>query len=92
MKLFKKPSIGDISQYLTDVKNYDEFTADGFADQFWHYYESNGWRVGKVPMKDWKAALRTWELNQKKYAAHKQVNGTTKLGTSDARIEALKKW
>jgi len=25
------------------------------------HYESNGWRVGRNPMKDWKAAIRTWE-------------------------------
>ena len=28
---------------------------------FLNYYESNGWKVGKNPMKDWKAAVRTWE-------------------------------
>jgi hypothetical protein len=27
------------------------------------YYESNGWKVGRNPMKDWKAAVRTWERN-----------------------------
>lgn len=30
------------------------------ADRFVAFYESNGWRVGKNPMKDWKAAVRTW--------------------------------
>jgi len=33
------------------------------AIQFFDYYEANGWRVGKNPMKDWKAAVRTWERN-----------------------------
>ena len=24
------------------------------------FYDANGWKVGKKPMKDWKAAVRTW--------------------------------
>lgn len=30
------------------------------ADRFIDYYTSNGWRVGKNPMKDWKATVRSW--------------------------------
>jgi hypothetical protein len=33
-------------------------------EYFYHYYQSNGWRVGKNPMRDWKAAVRTWESNE----------------------------
>ena len=33
------------------------------AQRFWDYYESNGWRVGRNPMKDWKAAARNWQRN-----------------------------
>lgn len=33
------------------------------AERFIDYYNANGWRVGKNPMKDWKAAVRTWEKN-----------------------------
>jgi hypothetical protein len=31
------------------------------ADQFWDFYAAKGWKVGNAPMKDWKAAVRTWE-------------------------------
>jgi hypothetical protein len=31
--------------------------------KFFDFYSSNGWRVGKNTMKDWKAAVRTWENN-----------------------------
>ena len=32
---------------------------------FWDYYQSNGWKVGKNPMKDWKSAARRWKrMNQ----------------------------
>lgn len=30
-------------------------------DRWYAYYVSNGWKVGKNPMRDWKAAVRTWE-------------------------------
>jgi len=30
------------------------------AEKFWHYYESNGWKVGRNPMKSWKSALEGW--------------------------------
>lgn len=33
------------------------------AQDFFDYYESNGWKVGKVPMKDWTAAARRWLRN-----------------------------
>ncbi len=33
------------------------------AERFFDYYSSNGWMVGKNPMKDWKAAVRSWETN-----------------------------
>lgn len=33
------------------------------AEKFWNYYESNGWKVGKNPMKSWQAALRNWHAN-----------------------------
>lgn len=32
------------------------------AEQFFFYYESNGWRVGKNPMKCWSSALSGWKL------------------------------
>ena len=32
-------------------------------EYFYHYYQSNGWRVGKNPMRDWKAAVCAWETN-----------------------------
>lgn len=35
-------------------------------EAFVSYYEANGWKVGKNPMKDWKAAVRSWESREKK--------------------------
>lgn len=55
---FQKPTIEDIRVYCIVRKN----RVDPVA--FFNYYESNGWKVGKNPMKDWKAAVRTWESRE----------------------------
>lgn len=52
---FVKPTI-------EEVKEYCESRGNGVDPAKWMaHYEANGWRVGKNPMKDWKAAVRTWE-------------------------------
>ena len=56
-KRFVKPKVVDIAEYCLERKNYID------AQKFYDYYSSNGWRVGKNAMKDWKAAVRTWEKN-----------------------------
>ena len=35
------------------------------AEAFYAYYESNGWRVGRNPMKNWKQAVITWEVRDR---------------------------
>ena len=35
------------------------------ADAFLDYYAANGWRVGKSPMKDWRAAARSWSRRER---------------------------
>nr|DAL89816.1 MAG TPA: replisome organizer protein [Caudoviricetes sp.] len=57
-KRFEKPTISDIEQYCIERNN------NVNAEHFFDYYESNGWKVGKNSMKDWKAAVRTWERNR----------------------------
>ena len=51
---FVKPTEEQVAAYIQE-KGYT-FTASAFID----FYESKGWVVGKSPMKDWKAACRTW--------------------------------
>lgn len=56
-KRFIKPTTEEVLAYCTERNN-------GIPpQQFVDYYESNGWKVGRNPMKDWKAAVRTWEKN-----------------------------
>ncbi len=57
-KRFEKPTLSQITQYCLERNN------NVNAEQFYDYYESNGWKVGKNSMKDWKAAVRTWERSE----------------------------
>ena len=54
-KRFAPPTVDEVKAYATE-KGYSVFDADRFIA----YYESNGWKVGRNPMKDWRAAVRGW--------------------------------
>lgn len=56
-KRFKKPTIEELFKYFAERGSTE---AASQAQTFIDHYESNGWKVGKNPMKDWKAAVRTW--------------------------------
>lgn len=56
-KKFQKPTVEQIQAYCVERKN------DVNPSLFYDYYEARGWMIGKSPMKDWKAAVRTWERN-----------------------------
>lgn len=61
---------------LQDVQAYCHERANKVDPEKWMaYYESNGWRVGKNPMKNWKAAVRTWEKSEFNQPPAGQVNG-----------------
>ncbi len=62
-KRFLKPTIEEVKKYCEERKNEID------AEYFINYYEARGWMIGKNKMKDWKAAVRTWERNTKKETA-----------------------
>jgi predicted phage replisome organizer len=58
-KRFKPPTRDEALAYINEQGlNWVEL------DRFFDYYNSNGWKVGKNPMKDWKAALRNWNRTE----------------------------
>ena len=57
---FKKPTIEEVENYCKERNN--NINAESFID----HYEANGWKVGRNSMKDWKAAVRTWEKRETK--------------------------
>lgn len=54
-KVFVKPTIPEVAVYCIQQQN--NIDAKAFVD----FYDSKNWYVGKNKMKDWKAAVRTWE-------------------------------
>lgn len=69
-KRFSPPTLLEVEDYCFERKN----TVD--ASKFIDYYTSNGWKVGKNAMKDWRAAVRTWEKTQNNNNnGNKQQNG-----------------
>jgi len=85
---FKKPSVDDVREYVSEMGYH--INPNDFVD----FYESKGWLVGKTPMKDWKAAVRTWESKEKaenpaKYVPEKpkktapEVNQCPECGSYD---------
>lgn len=58
-KRFRKPSIDEIRAYCQERKNGID------AEEFFYHYESKGWKIGKTPMRSWKAAIGTWEKHRK---------------------------
>ena len=63
---FQKPSLEEIRQYCISRGNQVD------PEQFLDFYESKGWMVGKNPMKDWRAAIRTWEKREKEIPQRKR--------------------
>ena len=50
-----RPSLKEITDYCLERKN-------NVNPKTWlNHYQAKGWMIGKSPMKDWKAAIRTWE-------------------------------
>ena len=58
----KKESRNFVPPTLSEVKAYCQERNNGInPNSFIDFYESKGWMVGKTKMKDWRAAIRTWE-------------------------------
>ena len=64
-KGFKPPSVEEVKDYSSTID----------AERFVDFYACKGWMVGKNRMKDWKAAARNWERNNKK---QRNTAGTTR--------------
>jgi hypothetical protein len=90
---FKPPTVDEVKAYCAERKNYVD------AEHFVSHYEANGWKVGKNPMKDWKAAVRTWEAEDKKrnevgrkYQPGTQPGGADRPGPTKDDVERMKRF
>ena len=75
VKRFVKPTIEQVAAYCKERGNYVD------AAHFVDFYEAKGWKVGNSPMKDWKAAVRTWE--QRDGRPRRTAQGGAMLGVGE---------
>ena len=78
-KNFVKPTVEEIAAYCKE-KNYNIN-----AQQFYNYYESNGWKIGRNAMKSWQAAVQNWNIRDKatnKAAGTMWANNSTDADTA----------
>lgn len=68
-KKFSPPTLYEVRAYCLERGN-------GIDPEAWHnHYVAKGWMIGKGPMKDWKAAVRTWEKSATSPPAPVQSGG-----------------
>ena len=77
---FSPPSVDDVAKYCRERGNAVD------PEKFVDFYAAKGWKVGNQPMKDWKAAVRTWERRD---GAEKQE---TKSNTKQEQLERYMRW
>lgn len=82
---FVPPSIDDITAYCVERKN-------GLDPQsFFDFYAAKGWSIGKNPMKDWKAAVRTWEGRRREESGTAPAETRKSMNLDDMLAEARSK-
>ncbi|MDE2103532.1 MAG: hypothetical protein KGL39_40200 [Patescibacteria group bacterium] len=65
---FQKPSLDQVKLQCAKMG-----LSEIEAEKFFNYYESNGWRVGRNPMKSWVHALTNWKNNAQIYGNNKRI-------------------
>lgn len=73
-KAFQKPTVVEIYDYACERLSNED--AIKFTEKFHAHYEANGWKVGRNAMKDWKAAVRKWDLSTFDTSKTNQQNQT----------------
>lgn len=78
---FVIPSVDEVRAYCLERKNGVD------AQQFCDFYASKGWKVGNQVMKDWQAAVRTWEKRNGKEPPPKKICISCKKDASGGWIQ-----
>jgi len=81
-KKFIIPTVEEISNYCLERKN----SVD--AQNFFDFYQSKGWKIGKNQMKDWKASVRTWEKNNNSNKTQNDGSGKQITGKQQFRFNS----
>lgn len=80
---FVPPTVDEVRAYCIERNN--RVSPEAFVD----FYSSKGWMVGKNKMKDWKAAIRTWEKGENRQPTPRPAQQPRQY--SNPALELLKK-
>lgn len=72
-KKFTPPTVEEVREYCEQRENGVD------AESFVNFYESKGWMIGKNKMKDWKAAVRTWERSRNRNSGDRISNRVSEV-------------
>ncbi len=78
------PTVEEVAQYCLERNNGID------AEEFCDFYKSKGWKVGKEPMHDWQASVRTWERNHKKKSTSEKTKPQKTYGENEIPLKAAK--
>jgi hypothetical protein len=81
---FTKPTVQQVIEYVLEISA----TVDG--KEFVDHYESNGWKVGRNAMKDWRATVRQWNARNKKSEQQKKKPRLPDYNTPSGKAELEK--
>lgn len=83
--IFNIPTLSEISNYCRERGNIVD------PQQFFDYYTSNGWMVGRNKMKDWKAAVRTWEGKRQSRPAYQPRKQESVFEANARAVEEIRR-
>lgn len=88
VKKFTPPSLEEVQAYITE-KNYTGFT----AEEWINFYEAKNWYIGKNKMVNWKSAVNTWGLKERRKATEKPktTNKFNQIAQNDYDFDAISK-
>lgn len=76
---FTPPTLGEVKIYCQERDN----SVD--PEKWFDFYSSKGWMIGKNKMKDWRAAVRTWEKSEQKNSGPPTVQRSKRYSEKDNR-------
>lgn len=88
VKKFTPPSLEEVQAYIIE-KNYTGFT----AEEWINFYEAKNWYIGKNKMVNWKSAVNTWGLKERRKATEKPktTNKFNQIEQNDYDFDAISK-
>lgn len=83
---FVPPTLEAVKAYCDERQNHVD------AQHFVDFYASKGWKVGNQPMKDWRAAVRTWERTDDARNKTAPASQETRQTATREDVESMKRF